>query len=84
VEGPQKQGPPERRQVRSAGVLLTAGLQITAGTLLMGGLGYWLDLRWSTTPWLMTAGIFFGAAAGIVSFIRTVLRMNDRDGASPP
>ena len=84
MEGPQNPGPPDRRQVRSAGVLLTAGLQITAGTLLMGGLGYWLDRRWATTPWLMTAGIVFGAAAGMVSFIRTALHVNDRDGESSP
>lgn len=64
--------------LRTAGPLLTSGLQIAIAIGLMGYFGYWLDHKYETSPWLMVAGIFFGATAGLVQFIRTVNRLEQK------
>ena len=60
------------KAIRTAGPLFTSGLQIAVAVGLMCFLGYLLDQYLGTTPWLMVGGIFFGAAAGLYLFIRTV------------
>ena len=72
------------RALRAAGPLLTSGLQMAAGTALMGFLGYLLDRHWSTQPWLMVAGVFFGAGAGLYLFIRTVIEISSKDKKEEP
>jgi len=64
------------RGIRAAGSLFTAGIQMAVATGLMGFIGYMLDHLWNTTPWLMVTGIFFGAAAGMYLFIKTVNAVN--------
>jgi F0F1-type ATP synthase assembly protein I len=64
------------RGMRTVGPLFTAGIQIAAAVGLMGFFGYALDHLWNTTPWLMVVGIFFGAAAGMYLFIKTVDKVN--------
>ena len=70
--------------LRAAGPLFTSGLQMAAGIVFMGFLGYLLDRRWSTQPWLMVVGIFFGAAAGMYLFIRTAIGMSTKDTKDKP
>jgi len=41
------------------------GLEIAVAVFLGAGLGYWLDGRYQTGPWLMVAGLVIGAAAGM-------------------
>ena len=64
------------RGIRAAGPLFTAGIQLTVAIGLMGFIGYTLDHLWSTTPWLMVVGIFFGAGAGMYLFVKTVNAVN--------
>jgi F0F1-type ATP synthase assembly protein I len=40
----------------------------------LGALGYWLDGRWGTKPWLLLAGLLVGMIGGFVNFFRFVLR----------
>ena len=42
---------------------------------IMAGLviGYWADNRWETAPWLMLAGLVFGAILGFYRFFVVVL-----------
>ena len=40
------------------------------------GVGYWLDGRYGTGPWLMIVGTLFGVAAGFNGLIRTARIVN--------
>ena len=72
---------PDRSTVlRSAGPLLNLG---TTFALAIGGLaflGYWLDGRWGTDPWLTLAGAVIGMVVGFVNLVQTV--RNLRSGPS--
>jgi F0F1-type ATP synthase assembly protein I len=57
---------------------------MAAGTVFMGFLGYLLDQHWSSQPWLMVVGIFFGAGAGLYLFIRTAIGMSGKDKKEDP
>jgi F0F1-type ATP synthase assembly protein I len=57
--------------VGESGPLLTSGLQLGISVIAMALLGWWLDNRWNTTPWLTLAGVLFGAGAGLYQFIKT-------------
>ena len=48
------------------------GLQMAASLALFGALGWWLDRRLSTNPWLMILGMLGGAALAFVSLLRAV------------
>ncbi|MBI1803627.1 MAG: AtpZ/AtpI family protein [Ignavibacteriae bacterium] len=66
------------KAIRTAGPLFTAGIQMAVAIGLMGFVGYALDRHWQTTPWLMVAGIFFGAAAGMYQFIKTATAIDTK------
>ena len=40
------------------------GLEIVVSVFLCAGLGYLIDVRFSTKPWGLAAGVLIGAAAG--------------------
>ena len=54
--------------------LMGSGIQLTVTVLVFGGLGWWLDGKFGTKPWLLLAGTVFGAVGGMISFIRTALK----------
>ena len=47
-----------------------------------GAIGYWLDGRFGTKPWLLLAGLVLGMIGGFVNFFRLVLP--PRGGGSGP
>lgn len=47
------------------------GLEFVATVGAMGLLGWYLDRRWLTSPWLLVAGVVVGFAAGLMTLIRT-------------
>lgn len=51
---------------------LSLGIEIAAGLSIPILLGFWLDLRWDTLPWLTLLGILLG----IGSFASTIIRLN--------
>ena len=55
---------------RMAGVLTSLGFLLAIATGLGTLLGYWLDSRWGTGPWLTLIGMFFGLAAGFIEMFR--------------
>lgn len=55
---------------------------MAVATLLGWGLGYWLDSKFETGPWLMLAGLLFGVAAGFKGLIRTAHQVNARTSAT--
>ena len=52
------------RSLRAAGVLASLGLLLGVAALLGAGLGYYLDRRWGTTPWLTVVGEAGGDGLG--------------------
>lgn len=51
------------------------GLGFELAVPLLVGLfgGQWLDRRLGTAPWLLVAGVFAGAAAGVLSLYRRIV-----------
>ena len=48
------------------------GMQFVLSILLFLWLGYWLDGKLGTSPWLLIVGTFLGAGAGFYSMVRRV------------
>tara|TARA_R110002073_G_scaffold225022_10_gene385532 strand:- start:12513 stop:12845 length:333 start_codon:yes stop_codon:yes gene_type:complete len=49
----------------------SVGLEMALATGIGWGIGYWLDSKYETAPWLMLVGLLFGVAAGFNGLIRT-------------
>jgi F0F1-type ATP synthase assembly protein I len=63
-----------QENVQRAGPAATASYTLIGGILLLGGLGYWADETWGTSPgWLLT-GLFVGIAAGFYAIVKSTLR----------
>lgn len=43
---------------------MSAGIEFTAVTAALAGLGWWLDGKWGTDPWLMIIGLAMGLIGG--------------------
>jgi len=50
------------------------GLEFAATVAALGLLGWFLDRRWNTSPWLLVAGIVVGFAAGLMTLIRAAAK----------
>jgi F0F1-type ATP synthase assembly protein I len=53
---------------------------LVAPMLAFGAIGYWLDGRFGTKPWLLLAGLILGMVGGFVNFFRLVLPPRGEDG----
>jgi F0F1-type ATP synthase assembly protein I len=62
----------------SANRMMGLGIQFVVAVLLCLYIGQWLDKKFGTTPWLLLAGTFVGAAAGFTSLYRAMLDENKR------
>ncbi|MCK6446364.1 MAG: AtpZ/AtpI family protein [Planctomycetes bacterium] len=60
------------------------GLQYALTVVLLTGLGWWLDARWETTPWLLVVGAVLGSVAGFVNLVRAVPRSRPRPNSTRP
>ena len=49
------------------------GTMLVAPMVVFGAVGYWLDRRFGTKPWLLLAGLILGMIGGFVNFFRLVL-----------
>jgi len=65
---------PSSRSPHDEGLAKYAGLgfQFAATLLAFGALGYWLDGKAGTRPWLMIAGFLLGGVGATVSLIKKV------------
>ena len=60
----------------------SVGLEMALAVIFGWGIGYWLDKKYDTDPYLMLVGLMFGIAAGFNGLIRTtneVKAQNRRD-----
>lgn len=62
-----------RKPLSSGAEFAGVGLQMGATLGLSAWLGYWLDGRLGTTPWLTIGFVFLGAGAAFYSIYRKVL-----------
>lgn len=52
-------------------------------TVVCGGIGWWLDKRYDTTPWLLAGGFIGGFAIGLVPLLYFLLRPDSTDDDQP-
>jgi F0F1-type ATP synthase assembly protein I len=57
--------------VARSGPVAAASYSLIGAILLLGGLGYFLDGRLETGPWLTVAGLFLGIVVGFYELIKT-------------
>jgi ATP synthase protein I len=57
------------------GEVFSIGMLILVSTLVGLGLGYWLDNKFGTTPWLAFIFTLLGVAAGLYETIRILIRV---------
>lgn len=67
------------KQLQKIAPFLNIGTVLVACVLVGIGLGYWLDKKLQTEPWLLLAGAFLGIASGFYHFIKTVMQLQKSD-----
>jgi ATP synthase protein I len=70
--------------MQQLGPYMGLGIQLAAAMVAFGALGWWLDTKFATTPWLLIIGIVMGATGGMIHLIRTAVRSNPRADTDPP
>jgi len=60
------------------------GLTFAATMAVLGGLGWWLDSRFDTAPWLLVTGILLGAVGGFVRIVKAVPKSLAFTPSRPP
>ena len=55
---------------------------ISLEMVLPAGLGFWLDRRWGTEPWLLSVGACLGMLIAMVSLVRLSQQANLKCGVS--
>lgn len=63
---------------RKAGPYLNLGWTFVAAVGLGCLLGWWLDTRLGTAPWLLVAGSMLGMTAAFVTFFKTVIALGKK------
>ena len=60
-----------QENVARSGPVAGASYTLIGAILLLGGLGYFLDGRLGTGPWLAVAGLLLGIVVGFYELIKT-------------
>jgi F0F1-type ATP synthase assembly protein I len=71
--------PEDRPPLADAARYAQAGTVLIAPMIGLGALGWWIDGKFGTGPWVMVAGLLLGMAGGFVNFLQLVLPKR-RDG----
>lgn len=64
---------------KKVGPYLGLGTQLAATVILMFYLGYWLDQKFNTYPFLIIVFSLLGGVAAIYNFIKSVLKLTSKD-----
>ena len=76
-KGLQKEGGPG--VFKSLGLLIGLGIELAASVAVTFFLGWYLDGKWGTAPWMMLALTTIGAGGGMYNFIRTVTMVSKEE-----
>jgi len=68
--------PRQRMETRPLGIAMRLSVELAAGLVVGGVMGYFLDRWLHTRPWLMIVFFFLGAAAGIRNVLRAAEEIN--------
>ncbi len=63
-----KPGGAKRRGDQTPWALMGAGIELAGSVCLLTLLGWWLDSKWNTSPWLLLSGAGIGIVGGIYKF----------------
>ena len=55
--------------------ITTLGTEFAVAEMLGTALGFWLDRKWGTTPWMLLAGVAAGFALGFYIVLRAAKDM---------
>jgi F0F1-type ATP synthase assembly protein I len=66
--------PSHRKYIRYLGLGAELAIALSAPILL----GYWLDLRWDTSPAMLLAGILLGLVFMIRIFMKVIRNVNEK------
>lgn len=66
------------RSYRDVAPYLGLGIQLAATIVICVFIGRWLDQVLNTSPWVLVLGAFIGVAAGLYSFIKTVMALGKK------
>lgn len=64
---------------KKVGPYLGLGTQLAVTVILMFFIGYWLDEKFGTKPYLMIGFSLLGSFAAIYNFIRNVLSLSEKE-----
>jgi F0F1-type ATP synthase assembly protein I len=64
----------QERSARSQGAAYQGALEAVFAILIAGGIGYWADGRFGTSPWLLILGF----AIGFASFVLRLFQLGRR------
>jgi F0F1-type ATP synthase assembly protein I len=67
----------------SAGPAAAASYTLIGAIILLGGIGYAIDVWRGTSPWGFVVGIFTGIAVGFYELVRTIWRGGDGNRPTP-
>ncbi|MCH8325052.1 MAG: AtpZ/AtpI family protein [Bacteroidetes bacterium] len=66
--------PEEENNLRSLGNYLGLGIQLAVTVSVMVLLGYWLDNKFQTSPYLILIFSFLGIISALYNFLKTVIK----------
>lgn len=71
---------------QSVGPLATIGVEVGLTVAVLSVLGWWLDAKWDTTPWLTLTGATIGIIGVTYKMLRLSAAMDKKrpPGSSPP
>lgn len=59
--------------------ITTLGLEFAAAEILGAGVGWWLDKKWDSSPWMLLIGVGTGFALGLYMIWRGAQEMERQD-----
>ena len=79
-------GPPQdERSALAQGYMWASRVtSISLQAVIPAGIGYWLDGRWGTSPWLLIVGTVIGFASMMRELIKFSQKCTSNDRKSPP
>jgi F0F1-type ATP synthase assembly protein I len=61
--------------MRQLAPYLNLGAQMATTILVLGGVGWWIDSTWQSTPWGLIVGLLLGSALGLTQFLRMIQQL---------
>ena len=61
-----------QENIRKSGPAAAASSTLVGAVLLLGAIGYLIDLRYSTSPWFLLGGLLLGVVIGFYELAKTV------------